>query len=289
MGSFSNGNMLDARGRLGCRHCHLVVSESARPARYRSGLVGGTSDARGRMNLPADFGRPMPGRTGPVAAGHRAGARRVGGTGGYHPPVTLLRPVSGAAARRFMVLRHVLAPPRELPPGAGQRDGRGRPARLAPVRSARGRRPQPRPRPARPGRRLPPGVDRRPPLPGAGALRDVQQGPQPRPDAPSCPTTGWPGIGQPRRHAEGSFDEHAPLVDRAPRPDPGRRASCPRPTSSRARRSTGTGGRRTRSGRSSRRSARPASWASPGGPATGATTTWSSASSRPSSWPSDQR
>ena len=38
---------------------------------------------------------------------------------------------------------------------AGERDGGRRPARFAPVRSARGRRPEPRPRAARPDRRLP--------------------------------------------------------------------------------------------------------------------------------------
>jgi uncharacterized protein YcaQ len=35
----------------------------------------------------------------------------------YDPPVTPIRKVSAAAARRFMVLRHGLAPPRSLPPG----------------------------------------------------------------------------------------------------------------------------------------------------------------------------
>jgi uncharacterized protein YcaQ len=34
----------------------------------------------------------------------------------YHPPMTAPRRVSAAAARRFMVLRHGLAPPRGLPP-----------------------------------------------------------------------------------------------------------------------------------------------------------------------------
>ena len=61
---------------------------------------------------------------------------------------------------------------------------------------------------------------------------------------------------------------------------------CPRPTSSRGRRSTGTGGRRTRCAPSSRRLPRPASWAWPGATATGASTTWRSGSSRPSCSPS---
>lgn len=41
----------------------------------------------------------------------------VGSASHYHPPVTTPRKVSAAAARRFMVLRHGLAPPRSLPPG----------------------------------------------------------------------------------------------------------------------------------------------------------------------------
>ena len=46
-----------------------------------------------------------------------------------------------------------------------------------------------------------------------------------------------------------AFDEHAPLVEELLGADPRRTARCRRPTSSRARRSTGTGGRPTRSGR----------------------------------------
>ena len=56
----------------------------------------------------------------------------------------------------------------------------------------------------------------------------------------------------------------------APRTDPDRGADCRHATSARARRSTGTGGPRTRSGRSSRRSPRPACSASPGAKATSA-------------------
>ena len=61
---------------------------------------------------------------------------------------------------------------------------------------------------------------------------------------------------------------------------------CPRRTWGRAPRSTGTGGRRTRSARSWRRSPRPASWGSPGATATAASTTWPSGCSRRASWPS---
>ncbi len=52
-----------------------------------------------------------------------------------------------------------------------------------------------------------------------------------------------------RQHEGGAFDEHAQLVEELLSPDPRRVARCRRPTSSRGRRSTGTGARRTRSGR----------------------------------------
>ena len=54
---------------------------------------------------------------------------------------------------------------------------RRRPARLAPVRPARGRRAQPRPGAARAGRRLPPRVDRPLAVRGPAPVRDVQQEP----------------------------------------------------------------------------------------------------------------
>src|SRR5450631_104219 len=64
------------------------------------------------------------GRTGTFACRDSWGVRPVpihGSTranpSGYHPSVTPPRRVSAAAARRFMVLRHGLAPPRALPPG----------------------------------------------------------------------------------------------------------------------------------------------------------------------------
>ena len=83
--------------------------------------------------------------------------------------------VTAEAARRFLVARHV-ARAGALARGRTRRRARGLPpARLDPVRSARGRRSQPRPRAARARRRLRPGLVR-PPLRAPRDLRGVQQG-----------------------------------------------------------------------------------------------------------------
>ena len=100
--------------------------------------------------------------------------------------VSEIRQVSAAVARRFLVLRHLLAPPRSLPAEPRERAARHRSARLAPVRSARGRRPQPRPRAARAHRRLPARVDRPLAVRGPAPLRDVQQEPVTSCRSPSC-------------------------------------------------------------------------------------------------------
>ena len=85
----------------------------------------------------------------------------------------------------------------------------------------------------------------------------------------------WYRITWDRKHAAhtgGAFDDHAPLVEELLA-----RIRADGPLSStdvsRARPSTGTGGRRTRSGRCSRRWPRPASWPSPAARATVASTT----------------
>ena len=61
--------------------------------------------------------------------------------------------------------------------GSLERAHRRRSARVAPVRSARDRRPQPRPDAARPDRRLSARVDRRAPVRATGPVRGLQQGP----------------------------------------------------------------------------------------------------------------
>ena len=199
------------------------------------------------------------------------------------------RPIGAATARRFFARRHLLAPPRSLPSGpagvmaavdrlgslqfdplevAGRNHDLVLHARVADYTPGRGRR--------RPVRQAP-------------ALRDVQQGPVARPDGRAAVLPGDLGPPSHVATATSTFDEHAAARGGAARADPRATGRCPRPTSSRARRSSGTGGRRTRSGRSSRRSRRPASSASPGGRATaGSTTSWS-ASSRPSSSPGSRR
>ena len=94
-----------------------------------------------------------------------------------------IRSVSAPSARRFLVTRHLLAPPRSLPPepasvmrvmdrlGSLQFDpidaaGRNHDLTLAVA-----------------DRRLPPPVDRRPPVPGPGPVRDLQQDALDRADA----------------------------------------------------------------------------------------------------------
>ena len=122
-------------------------------------------------------------------------------------------PVSAAAARRFLVRRHLLAPPRSLPAGPRRRARRLRAPRLDPVRPARGGRPQPRPRAARPRPRLRPGLDERAALRAARALRDLQQDAQPAAHRGAALVP--PGLG--------------PLPGRAPATAPSR--AIPRPSS----------------------------------------------------------
>ena len=121
--------------------------------------------------------------------------------------------IAPETARRFLALRHFLAPPRSLPPGREGILSRLRAVRLDPVRSARGRRPQPRPRSPCPRSGLPPRADRRPPLRGARPLRDLQQGPQHRPDGRPALLPDHLGSATARAEGGGVFDEHAPLVE----------------------------------------------------------------------------
>ena len=94
-------------------------------------------------------------------------------------------------------------------PGVGH--GRHRPARLAPVRPARGHRPEPRPRCWRADRRLPARVDRRPAVRERGCTRRTTRA-SARADARAAvvPDHLGPERGGARRRA---FDEHAPLVE----------------------------------------------------------------------------
>ena len=109
---------------------------------------------------PAPWPRPLatsfrPPRTGPAAS-------RLNLTASGVPAATLdrvtqpIRSVSAQSARRFLVTRHLLAPPRSLPAGARVRDAGHGPARVAPVRPDRRRGSQPRPDAAVADRRLPP-------------------------------------------------------------------------------------------------------------------------------------
>ena len=85
------------------------------------------------------------------------------------------RSISAAVARRFLVIRHLLVPPRSLPaePGSVMRvvDRLGS-LQFDPHRR---RRPQPRPDAAGAHRRLSAHLDRRAPVPRPRAVRDVQQ------------------------------------------------------------------------------------------------------------------
>ena len=86
-------------------------------------------------------------------------------------------------------------------------------------------------------------------------------------------------------HRDGAFARHRRDGRARPRAPPGRGAPVQPRLRASAPRSTGTGDPPARCAPSSRRSRRPASSASPGARATAATSTSSSASSRPSCWP----
>ena len=103
---------------------------------------------------------------------------------------------------------------------AGQRDGCRGPARLAPVRPARGRRPESRPGPARPDRGLSAGVDRCTAVPRSGPVRDLQQGPEPRAHGRAALLPGRLGskLPAPRRRL---VRRARPARRRAARPDSG--------------------------------------------------------------------
>ena len=171
--------------------------------------------------------------------------------------------------------------------GPGGNSRRLRAVRLDPVRSPRGGGPESRPRPSRPRSGLPPRADRRSALRGTRALRDLQQGPQHRPDRRPALVPDHVDLNRAEK-ASGVFTEHAELVESSSTAF-GRTATCRRPTWRHAGRSTGTGGQRTRCGRSSRRSPSPGSSGSRDVRATdGSTTSWSGSSRRISS-PSGRR
>ena len=194
--------------------------------------------------------------------------------------------VDRATARRFLVRRHLLAPPRSLPAEPASVLARHGPPRLAPVRPARGRRPEPRPAswPARIAgyrRAWTDGL-----LYGERWLFEAYNK-----GLSLLPTAELPWY---RITWDRSAAGHEAGVLRAPR--------RPRRRAARAHHARGPAGidrrraargdrlvlaaRPTRSGRSWRRSPRPASWASRGATATGASTTSPSGCSRPTCWPS---
>ena len=181
--------------------------------------------------------------------------------------------VSLAVARRFLVLRHLLAPPRSLPAGpasvmavverlgslqfdplevAGRNHDLVLLARIAGYRRD---------------------VDRRAAVRGrGGCTRRTTRA------SSLVPTAELPWYrvtwDRARASTRGRHVRRARArSSRSCSSGSGATVRCPRPTSSRARRSTGTGGRRTRSGRSSRRSPRRASSGSPGATATAGSTT----------------
>ena len=164
-------------------------------------------------------------------------------------------------------------PAPRAPGGPGQRaDGHG-PARLAPVRPARHRRAEPRPRAMARIARLPARLDGRAPV--------RRRGPCTRPTTRAsrscrprrCRGTASRGTCREGDARDGHVRRARPARRGAARPDPARRPAVVRPTSSREPPSTGTGGRRTRSGRSSRRWPRPGSSACRGARAIVASTT----------------
>ena len=164
----------------------------------RSGLNHGAMDRR-----PAGFMTPLDRRPQVAWAGESPGNSAA------WPD---RRSVSAATARRFLVRRHLLAPPRSLAAGPGERARRRRPARVAPVRSAGDRRAQPRPGPARARRRLPPVHH------GRVALRDRALFEAYNKGLSILPVAELPfhRITWDRHHVAHSadtFDVHAPLVE----------------------------------------------------------------------------
>ena len=137
-----------------------------------------------------------PGTIAPAAApGDDAGRRR------RMPSMSSPRAISRAVARRFLVVRHLLAPPRSLPAERGERARRRRPAGLAPVRPPRRRRAQPRPGAPRARRGLPARDDGSAAVRATRPVRGLQQGAE-HPAAPRAARgTGSPGTGRvgPRR------------------------------------------------------------------------------------------
>ena len=130
---------------------------------------------------------------------------------GYHRPVPP-RTIDRATARRFLVRRHLLAPPRALAAGARLGARRRGPPRVAPVRPARRHRAQPRPRPGRPHRRLPAGLDRRRCCTASAGCTSPTTRACPCCRRPSCRGTGSAGIGSRAGHGAETFAAHADLV-----------------------------------------------------------------------------
>ena len=169
-----------------------------------------------------------------------------------------------ATARRFLAVRHLLAPAARAARRAGVGAARRRTPRIAPVRPARGDRPEPRPRARGPDRRLPSG-----PGPTTTCMRSRTLYETYNKGLSIVPTRELPWYRitwdlQPRRARRQPPSTSTRRWSRSCSIGSGATARCRRPTSSHAPRSTGTGGRRTRSARSSRHSPRPASWGSPG-------------------------
>ncbi len=197
----------------------------------------------------------------------------------YHRLVSPTIRVDRATARRFLVRSPSPRPAALVARRARFGQARRRAAGLAPVRPARGHGPEPRPGPGGADRRLSPGVDRRPALRGALAVRGLQQGPVAAADerAPVVPHLVGSRAG--RAHQRRVPGARRPRR-RAARTGSAATARWHPPISSHARRSTGTGGRPTRSGRCWRRWPRPASSVSFDATATAACTTCPSDSSR---------
>ncbi len=157
------------------------------------------------------------------------------------------------------------------------RDG---PTRLVPVRSARHRRAEPRPAAGGADRRVPSRVDG-----SSSCTTSACCSRRTTRVCRSCRRRNCPGIASTGTGAGPEYE--ASVVRRArrsrggtPRSHPARGPDCPRRTSSRARRSTGTGDRPTRCARSWRHSPRPASSGSAGERAIDASTTSPSGCSR---------
>ena len=137
-------------------------------------------------------------------SGHRAGTLER---------VSPHRSISAATARRFLVRRHLLAPPRSLPPEPASVmrvvDRLGS-LQFDPLEVAG---PQPRPDAARPGRRLP--ADRGRTSCCTGTASCTRRSTRCSRLVPTAELP-WYRITWDRMHAEhtgGPFDEHAPLVE----------------------------------------------------------------------------